>query len=132
MSAEKRVGTRDEVWVGNAAKTAGGLSKSDLVMSKSGNVVSRKQSEAARARIPELQKAMCAKLSADGYRPSAAKRGDTLTYKDRKYDTQAFLKEFLEGHSERAKARIRRIVERYKLEKKSDSWLHNELMDFDN
>ena len=125
------VGTREQVWSGAASKTSGGLSKNDLVMSKTGHIVSRKQSEAARARIPELQKAMCAKLSEEGYRPSRVKRGDALMYKDRKYDTASFLKEFTEGHTERAKAKIRRIVERYKTEKKSDAWLHNELMDFD-
>jgi hypothetical protein len=126
------VGTREQVWNGTASKTSGGLARGDLIMSKTGHIVSKKQSEAARARIPELQKAMCAKLSADGYRPSPAKRGDTLTYKDKKWNIPEFLSEFLDGHSERSKAKIRRIVERYKTEKKSDAWLHNELADFDN
>jgi hypothetical protein len=126
------VGTREQVWNGSAGKTSGGLSKNDLMMSKTGHIVSKKQSEAARARIPELQKAMCAKLSADGYRPSPAKRGDTLTYKGKKWDIPAFLADFTEGHTDRAKAKIRRIVERYKMEKKSDAWLHNELDNFDN
>lgn len=126
------VGTRDQVWNGTASKTSGGLAKGDLVMSKTGHIVSKKQSEAARARIPELQKAMCAKLSEEGYRPSRAKRGDTLTYKNKKWEIPAFLKDFTEGHTERAKAKILRIVERYKMEKKSDAWLHNELDNFDN
>jgi hypothetical protein len=126
------VGTRDQVWNGSARKTSGGLARGDLIMSRTGYVVSKKQSEAARARIPELQKAMCAKLSSDGYRPSRVKRGDTLTYKDKKWNIPEFLSGFLDGHSERSKAKIRRIVERYKMEKKSDAWLHNELDNFDN
>ena len=40
----KTVGTRAEVWHGNAKKTSGGLMKKDLKMNKRGRIVSKKMS----------------------------------------------------------------------------------------
>ncbi len=42
-------GTKRQVFNGSALKTAGGLTKVDLVKSKSGRIVSKKASEQARA-----------------------------------------------------------------------------------
>ena len=42
----KPVGTKLEVWKGQAEKTSGGLSKSDLKQSKDGSIVSRDKSTA--------------------------------------------------------------------------------------
>ena len=38
------MGSRDDVWNGIAYKTSGGLIKSDLIISKTGKIVSRKKS----------------------------------------------------------------------------------------
>ena len=46
----KARGTRKEVWEGTAMHTGSGLSKDDLFLSKTGKIVSRRQSEAAKAR----------------------------------------------------------------------------------
>ena len=54
-------GSKQEVWTGRAHKTAGGLTKSDLVLSKGGKPVSKRQSEAAAARYPAMVAAMVAK-----------------------------------------------------------------------
>ena len=54
-------GSKQEVWNGTAHKTAGGLTKADLVLSKGGKPVSKKQSEAAAARYPAMVAAMVAK-----------------------------------------------------------------------
>lgn len=40
---KKCFGTRDEVWCGDAFKTTGGLKKTDLILNKSGNIVSKKK-----------------------------------------------------------------------------------------
>ena len=45
----KRYGTRADVFEGLAEKTRGGLTRDDLVLSKTGKIVSKKKSEAARA-----------------------------------------------------------------------------------
>ena len=44
----KRIGSRSEVYHGNAQKTSGGLTKNDLVKNKFGYIVSRKKSNMAR------------------------------------------------------------------------------------
>lgn len=44
----KKFGDRQGVWDGIATMTRGGLTKDDLVMSKTGRIVSKKKSEAAR------------------------------------------------------------------------------------
>ena len=54
-------GSKQEVWAGAAHKTAGGLTKADLVLSKKGKPVSKKQSEAAAARYPVMVAALVAK-----------------------------------------------------------------------
>ena len=54
-------GSKQEVWNGTAHKTAGGLTKADLVLSKKGKPVSKKQSEAAAARYPAMIAALLAK-----------------------------------------------------------------------
>lgn len=47
----KKIGSREEVWKGFAIQTSGGLKKSDLVISRRGKIVSKKQSEAAKKRM---------------------------------------------------------------------------------
>ena len=42
---ERKYGTRSEVWEGVAAFTRGKLSKADLVLSRSGRIVSKKKSD---------------------------------------------------------------------------------------
>jgi len=54
-------GSKQEVWTGRAHKTAGGLTKADLVLSKGGKPVSKKQSQAAAARYPAMVAALVAK-----------------------------------------------------------------------
>ena len=54
-------GSKQEVWNGAAHKTAGGLTKADLVLSKGGKPVSKRQSEAAAARYPAMIAALLAK-----------------------------------------------------------------------
>ena len=54
-------GSKQEVWNGTAHKTAGGLTKADLVLSKKGKPVSKRQSEAAAARYPAMVAALIAK-----------------------------------------------------------------------
>jgi len=56
----KARGTRDEVWEGIARATSGGLVKADLRKNARGVLVSIKQSDAARARYPELKAKLCA------------------------------------------------------------------------
>lgn len=41
----RSVGTREQVWEGLAKKTAGGLTKDDLIMNSRGKIVSKKRSE---------------------------------------------------------------------------------------
>ena len=45
---ERRYGTRSEDFDGSAEKTRGGLKKADLMISRTGRIVSRKKSEQAR------------------------------------------------------------------------------------
>ena len=48
MTIEHTIGTRAQVWHGNAKKTSGGLTKSALMMNKHGRIVSRKKHETAK------------------------------------------------------------------------------------
>ena len=45
----RKFGTRSEVWEDSCSMTRGGLTKDDLMLSKTGRIVSKKKSEAARA-----------------------------------------------------------------------------------
>ena len=45
----KKFGSRADVWDGVCSMTRGGLCKADLVMSKTGKLVSKKKSELAKA-----------------------------------------------------------------------------------
>ena len=56
MDSQKRIGSRAEVYHGNALKTSGGLMKSDLIQNKQGRIVSKKMSENAK-RDKRLEKA---------------------------------------------------------------------------
>ena len=56
-------GSKKQVWDGAAHRTAGGLTKADLVLNKQGKPVSKKQSEAAAARYPAMIAALLAKHS---------------------------------------------------------------------
>lgn len=47
----KKKGSREEVWKGVAQETAGGLRKKDLTISKTGTLVSKKASQAAKNRM---------------------------------------------------------------------------------
>ena len=49
-------GSRAEVWHGNAKKTTGGLTKSDLIKNKHGEIVSKKKHHTAK-REKRLEKA---------------------------------------------------------------------------
>ena len=54
------IGTREEVWEGSASKTSGGLTKADLSLNtKTGKVVSTKQSQAAKDRYPAMVEKLC-------------------------------------------------------------------------
>lgn len=44
----KNIGSRAEVWHGNAKKTSGGLMKGDLLQNKAGRIVSKRRSEMAK------------------------------------------------------------------------------------
>ena len=44
-----KYGDRNSVWNGTAKQTRGGLTKEDLLMSRSGKIVSKKKSESAKA-----------------------------------------------------------------------------------
>jgi len=56
----KTIGTKDEVWNGEAQKTSGGLTKADLCISKRGKVVSAAMSRAASLRFAQNAGAMAA------------------------------------------------------------------------
>ena len=45
----RKFGSRSEVWEESVTMTRGGLTKNDLMLSKTGRIVSRKKSEAAKA-----------------------------------------------------------------------------------
>ena len=44
-----KYGDRNAVWSGEAKQTRGGLTKDDLIMSRTGKIVSKKKSESAKA-----------------------------------------------------------------------------------
>ena len=48
MGHTKTVGSRAEVWHGNAKHTSGGLTKKNLFKNKNGRIVSRKKHETAK------------------------------------------------------------------------------------
>lgn len=48
---KKKKGTREQVWSGIAQETSGGLRKKDLMISKSGKIVSKKASKSASERM---------------------------------------------------------------------------------
>lgn len=48
---KRKKGTREEVWKGAAQETAGGLQKKDLMISKTGTLVSKKASQSAKNRM---------------------------------------------------------------------------------
>ena len=53
----RRRGDKRDVWHGRSLMTAGGLTKKELTLNKSGKVVSRKQSEAGKRRgLDKLKK----------------------------------------------------------------------------
>ena len=56
---KKKVGTREQVWKDIAQQTSGGLRKRDLMISKTGKLVSKKASEAAKNRM-KSGKGICA------------------------------------------------------------------------
>ena len=55
--AKMTVGTKAQVYHGTAKHTAGGLTKSDLVMNKRGRIVSRKQMAAGKKALKRLHAA---------------------------------------------------------------------------
>ena len=65
----KSVGSRAQVFHGNAKKTSGGLSKGDLKKTKYGNIISKKASAASKKKYKnnaKIQKALtdgCRKLA---------------------------------------------------------------------
>lgn len=48
MECKKTVGSRAEVWHGTAKRTAGGLTKKDLIKNKQGRLVSKKKHTTAK------------------------------------------------------------------------------------
>ena len=56
LSCDKCVGSRAQVWHGNACKTTGGLTKKHLKMNKRGRIVSAKKAATAK-RNKRLEKA---------------------------------------------------------------------------
>lgn len=50
------IGTRAQVWHGNAKKTSGGLTKNHLMMNKHGRIVSRKKHASGKKTIKNLRK----------------------------------------------------------------------------
>ena len=56
LSCDKCVGSRAQVWHGNACKTTGGLTKKHLKMNKRGRIVSAKKAATAK-RNKTLEKA---------------------------------------------------------------------------
>ena len=51
------VGTKAQVWHGSAKHTSGGLTKSDLMKTKKGRIVSRKKHAAGKKALARLRKA---------------------------------------------------------------------------
>jgi hypothetical protein len=56
MTFSQTTGSRAQVWHGTAKKTAGGLTKSHLMMNKHGRIVSRKQHSRGKTAIKRLFK----------------------------------------------------------------------------
>ncbi len=50
------IGTRAQVWHGNAQKTSGGLTKSHLMKNKNGRIVSRRKHSSGKKSIKRLRK----------------------------------------------------------------------------
>ena len=50
---KKKKGSREQVWKGVAQETSGGLRKKDLMISKTGKIVSKKASKAASERMKQ-------------------------------------------------------------------------------
>jgi hypothetical protein len=55
MTYEKTVGSRAEVWHGTAKKTSGGLTKSDLIKTKAGRIVSKSKHNSAKREMRLLK-----------------------------------------------------------------------------
>ena len=55
--AMKSVGTKAQVWHGNAKHTSGGLTKKDLMKTKRGRIVSRKKHTLGKKALKNLRKA---------------------------------------------------------------------------
>jgi len=55
--AVKSVGTKAQVWHGNAKHTSGGLTKKDLMKTKRGRIVSRKKHTLGKKALKNLRKA---------------------------------------------------------------------------
>tara|TARA_B100000902_G_C27063685_1_gene790398 strand:- start:75 stop:353 length:279 start_codon:yes stop_codon:yes gene_type:complete len=77
---EKAVGSRAEVWHGNAKHTSGGLTKKHLMMNKRGRIVSRRKHKSAKKQ-KRLEKA--------GFKPKKGtfklfKKSDGKTRRKRK------------------------------------------------
>ena len=66
MAYDKTVGSRAEVYHGNAKHTAGGLHKKDLLKNKHGRIVSKKLAALAKKSIKK-------NLFAKGYKPKKGK-----------------------------------------------------------
>ena len=52
---KKTIGSRAEVFHSNAKHTSGGLCKEDLMMNKSGHIVSKRRSQMAKANYPKMK-----------------------------------------------------------------------------
>jgi hypothetical protein len=70
MATTRKVGSKAQVWHGNAAHTSGGLTRKDLMKTKKGRIVSRKKHAAGKKALKRLVKA--------GYK---AKRGTFKLFK---------------------------------------------------
>ena len=55
MENKKTVGSRAQVWHGTSKKTSGGLTKKDLMMNKSGRIVSRAKHNTAKKEMRLLK-----------------------------------------------------------------------------
>ena len=64
---KKTIGTRAEVWHGNAKKTSGGLTKKHLMKNKSGRIVSRKKHFTAKKEMRLLKHGYGFKKGKFGY-----------------------------------------------------------------
>jgi hypothetical protein len=71
----KARGTKQEVWDGVALKTAGGLTRADLMLNRRGKVISIKQNASGQARYPVLAAALRA-LREAGAQPADIMQGE--------------------------------------------------------